>query len=256
MTLIDKQEERPQADPDHKKRATQFSCDQYFWGYASGVVATKVPGYGEFVLAELTQTFEKGDVTFFFPLMTTLEQRLGRRPRFGAFDAAFEAWYVFDYFDQTGGLAAIALTQRQPIKRQFDDQGLPLCQAGLAMPRRATFLNRRGLIPQQMGRYGCPLIGADQACPINHPKRSTGGCLLKMGTSPGARRRYQLDRESETYKQVYKQRTATERINSQALALGIERPKLRNQRAIANQNSLIYVLINLRAAHRLRAQKT
>lgn len=35
-----------------------------------------------------------------------------------------------------------------------------------------------------------------------------------------------------------------ERINSQALDLGIERPKLRNQRSIANQNTLIYVLIN------------
>ena len=39
-----------------KKRATQFSCDQYFWGYNSGVAATKVPGYVEVALAELTQT--------------------------------------------------------------------------------------------------------------------------------------------------------------------------------------------------------
>ena len=50
---------------------------------------------------------------------------------------------------------------------------------------------------------------------------------------------------------VYKQRTATERINAQAVALGIERPHLRNQQAIANQNTLIYVLINLRALRRL-----
>ena len=57
------------------------------------------------------------------------------------------------------------------------------------------------------------------------------------------------------YKQVYKQRTATERINSQAVALGIERPRLRNGQAIANQNTLIYVLINLRALHRARQKK-
>ena len=44
---------------------------------------------------------------------------------------------------------------------------------------------------------------------------------------------------------------ATERINAQALALGIERPKLRNQQAITNQNTLIYALINLRALRRL-----
>jgi len=54
---------------------------------------------------------------------------------------------------------------------------------------------------------------------------------------------------------VYKQRTAVERINSQAVDLGIERPKLRNGLSIANQNTLIYLLIDLRALQRVRAQK-
>ena len=76
-----------------------------------------------------------------------------------------------------------------------------------------------------------------------------------MPTSIGARIRYQLDRESVEYKAIYKQRTANERINSQALELGIERPKLRRQSAIANQNTLIYVLINLRALQRLQVRK-
>jgi hypothetical protein len=59
----------------------------------------------------------------------------------------------------------------------------------------------------------------------------------------------------DLYKQVYKQRTASERINSLAVELGIERPKLRNGQAITNQNTLIYVLIELRALHRVREQK-
>jgi len=46
-----------------------------------------------------------------------------------------------------------------------------------------------------------------------------------------------------------------EGINSQAVALGIERPKLRRQSAIINQNTLLYVLINLRALQRIRARK-
>ena len=50
---------------------------------------------------------------------------------------------------------------------------------------------------------------------------------------------------------IFKQRTAVERIFSQAVALGIERPKLRNQQAIANRNTLTYVLINLRAMVRV-----
>jgi len=68
---------------------TNFSSkDEYYWGYASGVVATKIPDWGEFVLAELTQTFDKGDATYFFPLMTATEKRLGFKPPYGALDAA------------------------------------------------------------------------------------------------------------------------------------------------------------------------
>jgi hypothetical protein len=189
--------------------------------------------------------------------MSDVEARLQFRPPFGALDAGFEAWYTYDYFLQAGGFAAIPATKRGPQNRQFDDQGLPLCEAGLAMPCHSTFINNRGLIPQQMGRYRCPLLHPQptgQACPITHEKYSEGGCEIKMGTSPGARARYLLDRDSDAYKNLYNERTATERVNSQAEALGIEQPKLRNQRAIANQNTLIYVLINLRALHRLRAR--
>ncbi len=76
-----------------------------------------------------------------------------------------------------------------------------------------------------------------------------------MPTCQGARIRYQLDRESEDYKRIYKQRTADERSNAQAVDLGIERPRLRRQSAIVNQNTLIYVLINLRALQRIQARK-
>ena len=77
-----------------------------------------------------------------------------------------------------------------------------------------------------------------------------------MPTSIGARLRYTLDRESQAYKDIYKQRTAVERINSQAVALGIERPHLRNGHAIANLNTLTYLLINLRLLQRIRQRRT
>jgi hypothetical protein len=66
--------------------------------------------------------------------------------------------------------------------------------------------------------------------------------------------RHQIDRDSRLYKTLYNQRSATERINSQAKTLGIERPKLRNGAAIANLNTLIYVLINLRALTRIQTK--
>ena len=59
--------------------------------------------------------------------------------------------------------------------------------------------------------------------------------------------RVTLDRKSPLYQAIYTQRTSCERINSQAQALGIDRPKVRNQRSVENLNTLIYVVINVRA---------
>ena len=231
----------------------------YFWGYGSGVVATKVPGWGEFVLAELTQPFNRGDTTYFHPLMADVVRRLGFRPPFGAFDAAFDAWYVYEYFHQAGGFAAVPFVIKGKTKRTFDPDGLPLCKAGLPMPLKSTFVSRTtSLIEHEKGSYVCPLCFPEpsgQTCPIDDPHWPKGGCKTTLATSIGARIRHQLDRDGEAYKLVYKQRTATERVNSQAVALGIERPKLRNGTAIANQNTLIYVLLNLRALHRVRQHK-
>jgi hypothetical protein len=267
---------RPKGDPDCKlgckrrrnqttptkegRPATgQVSIGEFYWGYASGAVATKVPVVGEFVLAEFTQTFDCGDLTYFFPLMGQVEQRLGFRPRFGTADAAFDAFYVYDYFHSSehDGFAAVPLRQMKH-QRHFDPAGLPLCAAELPMTCRGTFTNRTSLVQHQRGRYACsllyPELSAD-SCPIDHPKWSQGGCKVVMATAAGARIRYQLDRDSDTYKQVYNQRTAVERIFSQAVSLGIERPKLRNRQAIANLNTLIYVLINLRAMQRVLAME-
>lgn len=241
--------------------ASTVKVGTWYWGYGTGVVATKVPGWGEFVLAEYTQPFHCADVTYYFPLMTATTRRLGVHPRYGAFDAAFDAWYVYADFhsDEHDGFAAVPCVAKggKPPK-SFNDDGLPRCQAGLSMPVRSTFWSTTSTVPHEKGRYGCPLIGRNQgptACPVNHTKWAKGGCTTTIPTSVGARIRAGLDREGAAYKNVYRQRTATERVNSQAVNLGIERPKLRNQQAIANQNTLIYLVINLRALQRVRQKK-
>jgi hypothetical protein len=124
-------------------------------------------------------------------------------------------------------------------------------------PSKPLWFNDRTscLIEHERGKYIRPLPrgrGGRVACPIHHANAKRGGCTAMMPTCIGARLRYALDRQSDEYKQAYNQRTAVERINSQALSLGIERPHLRNGQAIAHQNTLIYVLINLRSLQRLR----
>lgn len=229
----------------------------FYWGYASGIVTAKLPGWGEFVLAEYTQPFNVGETTYFFPLMQQVEGRLGFRPRFGALDAAFDAFYIYDYFDQAGGFAAVPLVDRGRPTRPFDADGQPLCDAGLAMPMKATFADRSHLMPHERGRYVCPLlfpVATGQPCPVAHKKWPEGGCVSTLPISRGTRIRNQLDRTSEQYTRLYAQRTTTERIFSQAKELGIERPKLRNAHSIANLNTLTYVLLNLRTWQRCRQQ--
>ena len=242
--------------------ASSVKAGEYYWGYATGVVVTKVPTWGEFVIAEWTQPFDCADVSYFFPLMAQTEERLGFHPRWGTFDAAFDAFYVYEYFyrpDDPAAFAAVPFSERGGYKeggRRFTPDGLPLCQAGLPMPCHLTYTDRTSaIIEHERAKYVCPLrtpdAPPDSVCPINH-KSWPKGCTAMMPTSIGARIRYQLDRSSQAYKNVYKQRSATERINSQAVALGIEHPHLRNQQAIANRNTLIYILINLRFLQRIR----
>jgi len=274
-------QKQPAGDPDcklgckrrHNKRASSkeppatpasnpvpadtISVGEFYWGYASGVVACQVPGWGEFVLAELTQPFDQPDVSYFFPLMGITEQRLGYKPRFGALDAAFDAWYVYDYFYNPGqpGFAAIPFSERGGVKgRKFAQDGSPFCQAQLLMPLNYEFTCHTSFIEHQVQRYACPLLHpkpTGQKCPVDHKNFTGKGCTATLPASMGSRLRYTIDRDSQEYKDIYRQRTAVERINNQAKELGIERPHLRNGQAIANLNTLIYTVINLRLLQRI-----
>jgi hypothetical protein len=237
---------------------------EYYWGYASGVVATKVDGWGEFVLADFTQTFDHADPSYFLPLLRQTEANLGRKPKSGALDKAFDAVYVYEYFHTAGGFAAVPWSDREDHHKTFTDEGLPRCGAGLAMPLKSTFFKQSHcLVPHEVGRFACPLLFPEktgQTCPIDHKNwqrpGKDQGCITSLPTSIGNRLRHELDRQSPAYHRLLNQRTASERINSQAKALGIERPKLRNYHSIANQNTLIYVLINLKALQRLKRRRT
>lgn len=242
--------------PSHKRGETE-----YYWGYASGIVASIIPGWGEVVLAERTRPFNESDISYFLPLMQQTERRLGHRPRFGAWDAAFDAFYVYEYFHTAGGFAAVPLVHREKTpRRQFNPDGQPLCAANLAMPRLFLYHDRTtSLVPHQREKCACPLrhpTPTGETCPIDDPHFPKGGCTTTLAASIGARLRWQLDRESECYTQIFDQRTVCERINSQAVELGIERPKLRNRRSITNQNTLLYVLLNVQALQRICAKRT
>jgi len=77
--------------------------------------------------------------------------------------------------------------------------------------------------------------------------------MKDINDEAGGRARLLMDRTSPLFKAVYTQRTSCERINSQAKELGIERPRVHNMRSVANLNTLIYLVINVRALQRAKS---
>jgi hypothetical protein len=169
-------------------------------------------------------------------------------------DAAFDAFTSRVFAPQI--FAAVPLSSAWAGNRQFADTAVRVRSADDDLAQK--FWCKTTLIPHERARYACPLRYPQQTaatCPINDEHWAKQGCVTTIAASIGARLRYQIDRSTELYKTILKQRTATERINSQAVDLGIERPKLRNAASIANHNTLTYVLINLHALQRIRQRK-
>jgi hypothetical protein len=256
-------ERKPRGDPDCRlgvKRATnQEGGDgqtrkrkEYVWGYGSGVASATDPWYGDVVLAEWTQPFNEQDVTYFHPVYRQASQALGRPPTNLAADAAFDAWHVYQVCVPTGGIPAIPLNQRGQAPPDRDSQGNPRCAKGLTMVPWRQFTHEDGYRVQ---RFGCPLLlptPTGQTC--DDPRfHSAPGCVHGINLEPGGLLRATLDRHSDAFKAVYRQRTSAERINSQATALGIERPKVRNAHSVQRLNTLTYILINVRALQRVRS---
>lgn len=256
-------ERQPHGDPDCRlgvKRATnQEEGDgrvprrkAYVWGYGTGIASATDPWYGDVVLAEWTQPFNEQDVTYFHPVHRQATLALGQPPTNLAADAAFDAWHVYQVCVLTAGIAAIPLNHRGQPRPDRDEQGRPRCARGLTMVPWRQFTHEDGYRVQ---RFGCPLLLPTPTGQTGDDPhfRSAPGCVHGSNLAPGGLVRATLDRQSASFKAVYRQRTSAERLNSQATALGIERPKVRNAASVARLNTLTYSLINTRALQRVRA---
>jgi hypothetical protein len=175
--------------------AAHLAVGQYYWGYASGVVATRLSDATEVVLAELTQPFDQNDATYFFPLMAQVEQRLGCRPRYGALDAAYDAFYVYDYFDQAGGFAAARASGGSP--RTARRCVRPACRWRCAMPSSsapATSPTRANAMPARGASRSRPArrvrsitpVGPAMAAQRRWPPAPGPACAIRL-TAPARR---------------------------------------------------------------------
>ena len=193
-------------------------------------------------------------MTYYRPLSHQSVLALNQFPQYTTADAAFDAWYVYDDAARHGGIAAVPLNQHGHPKYQRDPDGTPLCPKGLRMHPTIQFQHTYGYRAQ---RFCCPLLFPEKiGAPCDHEQFAKGkGCVKDVNWEKGGKMRVTLDRDHPIYKAIYAQRTCCERINSQAKELGIERPRVHNGRSVANLNTLIYLVINVRALHRARSIK-
>jgi hypothetical protein len=255
---------QPRGDPDCrlgvKRRSNQERPDgppreraEYVWGYGTGVAAAIDPRYGDVVLAEDTRPFNDHDSTYYHPLYRRTVAALGFPPTNVTADAAFDAWHIYQTCTDTGGIAAIPLNLRGHPPPTRDAHGHPRCLAGRSMTPSYAFDHTDGYRARV---YRCPLLApvvTGETCA--HEQFAKGpGCVKHLNIEAGSRMRAEMDRQSAAYQAIYRQRTAAERINSQATALGIERPRVRQHRSVQTLNSLTYLVINVRALQRARTR--
>jgi len=257
---------QPPGDPDCrlgvKTSSNQVAADgtttvtkAYVWGYGSGVAAATDPRYGDVVVAEYTQSFNEVDSTYYHPLYERTVAALGYAPTNVTAAAAFDAWHIYQTCAIHGGIAAIPLNTRGHPPPQRRSDGTPLCPKGFAMSPSYLFAHTDGYRAQE---FRCPLLHP-QPTPrtCDHAQFAKGvGCVKHINSEAGGLMRALLDRDSAAYKDLYRQRTAAERINAQAKALGIERPKVRNGASVRNLNTLTYIVINVQALQRARTCNT
>jgi hypothetical protein len=253
----------PKGDPDCrlgvKKSSNQVQPDgtskekkESLFGYGSGVAAATDPVYGDVIFAEYTQPFNEGDITYFRPLYRQTVLALGAYPTNVTADAAFDAWYVYQCAALHHGIAAVPLNQHAHPLYERAAAGSPICPKGLPMHATFQFHHTNGYRAQ---RFRCPFLFPQvtgECC--DHAQFAKGkGCVKDVNWEVGGKMRVTLNRNGPLYHGIYNQRTSAERINSQAQALGIERPKVRNGRSVANLNTLIYLIINVRALSRVQS---
>ena len=228
---------------------------EYIWGYGSGVAAATDPVYGDIVLAEFTQPFNENDITYYRPLYQQTVMALNQFPTYLTADAAFDAWYVHEDALRLAGIAAVPLNQHGHPVYQRDPDGTPRCPIGLRMHPTYQFEHTYGYRAQ---RFRCPLLFPEQTGATCEQEQflKGKGCVKDVNWERGGLARVALDRESPLYHTIYTQRTSCERINSRAQALGIERPKVRNGHSVKSLNTLIYLIINVRALAKAKSINT
>ena len=141
-------------------------------------------------------------------------------PRYVCLDSASDASAIYQYFRLNNIIAVIDHNKRRESKvkmneaeEYIDPDGVPICKNAIQMTYFGYDIQRK------RKKYRCPLaMGKIEECPFKDQCSSSDyGRVIYINDSDDARYGGPLQYRSDKWKQIYKNRTSTERINNRIL---------------------------------------
>ncbi len=227
----------------------------FFWGYRNHVIVdTKT----ELPLWERTEPADRKDGPLAIPLLKELMSTIPLKPEAVCADSAYdnEAFLKF-IMNDLHAQSVVAANPRHGSNPEFRVQSsVVLCPANLEMFRRGKMTPRRTGITYQ--QYSCPIHYDKIAqqkfliCPATHPKFfNQKGCNYLLRITPNIRS--QIPYGSDTFRQLYRKRTAVERAFSRLLTISMQDLPTRGFTSARNLCTIAHITVLLVAltAHRL-----
>jgi len=214
---------------------------EFYWGYKNHVLSDCITGLPIF---EMTTGAETADCSVAVDILAKTHTFLSLDECSFIADAGYDIKEIYNTIRNIyHGDAYIPINPRNTKNPELLPNGVPLCDAGLAMHKCGK---KRNQLNNTSKKFSCPFRTSKiNACPINHFKWNNGrklrGCT-KYITIPDDYR-LSIDRSSKDFKDTYKLRSECERYNSRFKATNQERLWVRNFYSTQNLNSFAHIAL-------------
>jgi transposase len=215
----------------------------YFWGYKNHAVCDTG---SELPLAEVTKPADVHDSNLFIPLFSQVKNNFAL-PKKGALgDAAYDAEYIFKFVIKDLKVNPFIARNRRNKHQYFtvSSSGARVCIAGFEMLYWGKFKDR-GKIRL---KFVCPIkhskkfASKNLVCPMSHPNFfKKKGCTSYLRGDEEVRRSIKYG--SQSFKNIFKKRTASERVFSRLLTACLQNPTVFGLQAIANHCTLAHIAV-------------
>jgi Transposase DDE domain len=226
----------------------------FLWGYRNHVV---VDTEMELPLWERTEPAHRKDGPLAIPLRESLLSVLPLPVEVVCADSSYDSEAFLRFIiEDLQAQPIIAANSRHASNPDFEVKGpVVICPAKLEMFRRGKMTPKRTGITYQ--QYSCP-IHYDRTmqqrflvCPAAHPKFfQQKGCNYLRRQTPSLRS--QIPYGSDGFRQMYRERTAVERVFSRLLAIAMQDLPTRGLNSVRNLCTIAHITVLLVAltAHR------